>query len=218
MADVLAEKHWLYELASADRPELLASPWLVNYAGRIWTFATNGRIAVMIPDAIEGVRSATGKPLELITGLLGLPFEGQAKIVDAAALKEWCGGEVVETDQVCNECGGTMQVTCPHCDGDGQVHCDACGSVLVCPECVDGMVKCLHCVDGRIKAARRLGKLCGITIDRNSLAEWICRLNRGEALVTAVAGGKIVRIESVDLRWIIFLSGRSTGDCVDVFP
>lgn len=84
-------KHWLHEIADGKLSlELLTQPWLVNHAGRQWTFATNGRVAVMVVGALEGVVPATGKPLGTINVLRGY---GNAVVPQVA---EWIGRRIIE--------------------------------------------------------------------------------------------------------------------------
>jgi len=170
----------------------MVKPWLVD--GQ--TFATDGSMAVVLDEAIEGVTEPEdAKTAKQIRDVLKETNRLGGCRVDLAALKAWCGGAEEAAEGDCEECKGKKRFKCEICDGTGRYECGECGHEAECQDC-DGAGKttCECCNDNgkaMIQPKVRVGKFFDVLIDRNKMARALACVSGDEARATIKGDGPI---------------------------
>jgi hypothetical protein len=120
--------------------------WLYNRLAEVWTFATDGKVAVYLRGVHVGAEDSTMGPIENYAHQFFDPKGSCVAVLNAADLQAWCGAW--QKDQPCPSCEGTSKgneyLVCTFCEGDGTMSADV-----------------------------RPGYLCGVPLDRNRMAQVI---------------------------------------------
>lgn len=134
----------------------LSSPLVVTIGGEAWTVVTNNVGVLYLAGATPDVPVADPEA----AAVLAKHFEPEPRehlaVVSLDALKTWCEPPV-------------WTEPCPACKGTS-----ADSEYVTCTFCDDG---------GSLKAPQRFGCLCGATVDRELLAEYLYGDGGGEVAV-----------------------------------
>ncbi len=192
---------WLNRLTDKQRWQMLpnrptVNPWNVFDGENWWTAVTNARALLFLPGTPPQL-----EPLPNAETLLRFLPEGRVwqkqhpeplEPITLAVLKKWCGPPWKE----CERCKGTGGIyyaetldeiggpgECPDCKGSGVIP-----TTVPCSEChghAEPFQVCTECEDTGVERPKLRGWLCGLPIDRLTLAEylWGIEPSEGDPLV-----------------------------------
>lgn len=206
--------HWLSTFCAKESPlsdRITSQPWALD--GSTW--ATDGRIAVMLHESIEGYASPSENVAGQIADVLAATANRPWKIVDVAAIKAWCGSVEASQRITCPDCSGAKTCECDECRGEGRSECHACGHETECENCdASGRVPC-GCDDGFTVPEPGPGKFFGITLNRQLLAKALQHVD-GEAKVSVGTQTQPIRLDAV--RWTVLLMPLEADNVTEAFP
>jgi hypothetical protein len=152
----------------------LARPFAILVGDGAWTAAGDGGAMVALAGNAGGFVPLAGENRMLSCCYVAPPPQpGETIATTLGELRAWTGPAQHAVRETCPWCKGTTRV---------KHECDA--------SCCDlKEVDCAQCDDGKVEvpAAVRLGRVCGVVINRNLLALYTVRLGRDEQEVQVMA-------------------------------